>query len=142
MNEKLGYLEELPEFFTYPEKLFGSRNELPIYEIARLTYRQNHSATPPHREQEVVQVIGRSVDQTPSFRRGGKKFRRGGKKEYTLFCALKSITRLDGTTIAVNSTGKGVKSVDLDAYEVLRSHEDLYGQHNTREAQSFATTND
>jgi len=131
MNEKLGCLEELPEFLIYPEKLFGSSTELPIYEIARLTYRQNHSVTPPHREQEVVQVIGRSVDQTPSFQRGGKK-------EYTLFCALKSVTRLDGTTIVVNSTGKGVKSVDLDAYEVLRSHEDLYRQHNTREAQPFA----
>jgi hypothetical protein len=123
MADKLRNLEELPEFFTYPEKLFRSKTEVPIYEIARLTYRKNNHVDQPYRLQEVVHVVGRSVNQ--GYVRG--------PKEYTIFCAQQAMTRLDSTKIAVNSTGKGVRTVELDYYEILRSNEKLFPLKNKRE---------
>jgi hypothetical protein len=110
----LASLEELPEFFT--DNPFTGTHELPVHAIARLTHRQNHDVDPPYRLNEVVYVIGRSVNIAP----------RGGDKEYFLFCAAQAMNRLDGTTIAVNASGLTRRSSDLEVYEVFRSKAELH----------------
>ena len=116
-------IDMLPEFSTCSkEQLFGSGRELPIFEIARLSYRQYHHVPQPYRRQEVVQVIGRSMHQ--GFL--------SGNNGYNIFFARVSRTTLDGKTIAENGTGDAVSTTELDGYEVLRPHEELYRWYNER----------
>jgi len=123
MTEKLSSLEELPEFFT--ANPFDGDTELQIFEIARLTWRQYHHADKPYRKQEVVQIVGRSVNQGYP-----------NNKRYTIFYAIKSKTTLDGKTVAMHSTGDMVETGELETYETLLSDDKLYRYVENRRALS------
>jgi hypothetical protein len=111
MTENLSF-EELPEFKSYLSKLFGEQREFPVYEIARLIYKQNHGTMPSHRLEEVVYVIGRSVNQGSV-----------SDKNYTLFCATSAKTEIGKAPVAINSSGKGVRASDLESYQILKPHD-------------------